>query len=134
MTPGSWRSTLTWTTTRGSSTPSTSSGMRLPGATLTRTTSTRFWSSSKTSTPATGLPEGCATFARVMKQSVYIAWAKSHAAARYNLANSGLLGCEAEDLPLAPEDVVLNGPNADGYAPLAEAIAAQYGVAPGGVV
>ena len=69
-----------------------------------------------------------------MKQSVYIAWAKSHAAARYNLANSGLLGCEAEDLPLAPEDVVLNGPNADGYAPLAEAIAAQYGVAPGGVV
>lgn len=62
------------------------------------------------------------------KGSVYMRWAKDHAAARYNLANSGLLGCSTEDLVLEPGDVQLNGANRDGYAPLLEAIAAQYGV------
>jgi len=63
-----------------------------------------------------------------MKQSVYMAWAKRHAAARYNLANSGILGCAAADLPLRPEEIPLNGPNVEGYPPLKEAIAAKYGV------
>jgi len=31
-------------------------------------------------------------------------WAKEHAAARYNLANSGMLGCTTEDLILEPGD------------------------------
>jgi aspartate/methionine/tyrosine aminotransferase len=63
-----------------------------------------------------------------MKTSVYMRWAKEHAAARYNLANSGLLGCESGDLAFAPEDVVINGPNRDGYPPVLEAIGARYGV------
>jgi aspartate/methionine/tyrosine aminotransferase len=62
------------------------------------------------------------------KQSVYMRWAKEHAAARYNLANSGLLGCATADLELLPDDLVVNGANADGYPPLKAAIAARYGV------
>jgi aspartate/methionine/tyrosine aminotransferase len=63
-----------------------------------------------------------------MKHSVYMTWAKSTAAARYNLANSGILGCERDELALTPEDVALNGLNHEGFAPLKEAIAAHYGV------
>lgn len=72
-----------------------------------------------------------------MKGSVYMRWAKEHAAARYNLANSGILGCSTEDLEIGPGDVpdiLVNGPNGDGYPPVLEAIAALYGVAPEQVV
>ncbi len=69
-----------------------------------------------------------------MKGSVYMRWAKEHAAARFNLANSGILGCTAEDLEIGPADILLNGPNRDGYPPLLEAIGALYGVDPGQVV
>jgi len=63
-------------------------------------------------------------------------WAKEHAAARYNLANSGLLPCTLDEL--APEGLEalrlpLNGHNPDGHPPLLEAIAARYGVPPGQV-
>lgn len=68
------------------------------------------------------------------KGSVYMRWAKEHAAARYNLANSGLLGCSAADLVLEPGDVQVNAANRDGYPPLLEAIAAKYGVSPEQVV
>jgi hypothetical protein len=70
----------------------------------------------------------------ISKNSVYMTWAKYHAGARYNLANSGILGCELSELPLTLGDLALNGPNHEGYAPLKEAIAAQYGVAPAQVV
>jgi aspartate/methionine/tyrosine aminotransferase len=66
--------------------------------------------------------------------SAYMHWAKRHAAARYNLANSGLLGCETGDLELAPADLQLNGPNHDGFAPLLAAIAERYGASPEQVV
>ncbi|MEP7274212.1 MAG: pyridoxal phosphate-dependent aminotransferase, partial [Acidobacteriota bacterium] len=56
------------------------------------------------------------------------------AGARYNLANSGILGCELSDLPLTAEDIALNGPNHEGYLPLKEAIAARYGTQPESVV
>lgn len=69
-----------------------------------------------------------------MKNSVYMTWAKDHAAARFNLANSGILGCDLNDLPLTLHDLQINGPNHEGYAPLKAAIAAQYGVAPEQVV
>jgi aspartate/methionine/tyrosine aminotransferase len=62
------------------------------------------------------------------KRSIYMTWAKYHAGARYNLANSGIIGCEAEDLPLTMADVMLNGPNHEGYGPLKEAIGGRYGV------
>ena len=61
-----------------------------------------------------------------MKESTYMTWAKHHAGARYNLANSGILGCSLEDMPLKLTDVPLNGPNHEGYLPLHEAIAANY--------
>ncbi len=69
-----------------------------------------------------------------MRNSVYMTWAKYHAAARYNLANSGILGCGLSDLPLTVEDLQINGPNHEGYAPLKAVIAVQYGVAPAQVV
>jgi len=69
-----------------------------------------------------------------MKNSIYMTWAKYHASARYNLANSGILGCDLNDLTITPEDVAINGPNHEGYAPLKAAIAAKYGVAPENVV
>lgn len=69
-----------------------------------------------------------------MKTSVYMRWAKDHAAARFNLANSGMLGCSMADLEIQREDLLLNGPNRDGYGPLLEAISEQYGVAPEQVV
>src|SRR6478609_8292119 len=70
----------------------------------------------------------------MIKGSVYMRWAKEHAAARYNLANSGLLGCSTADLVLEPGDIQVNTANRDGYLPLLEAIAAQYGVSPEQVV
>lgn len=61
-------------------------------------------------------------------------WAKHHAGARYNLANSGILGCSLNDLTVTLDDVAVNGPNHEGYAPLKETIAAKYGVQPENVV
>ncbi|MFN0119562.1 MAG: aminotransferase class I/II-fold pyridoxal phosphate-dependent enzyme [Blastocatellia bacterium] len=69
-----------------------------------------------------------------MKQSVYMTWAKRHAAARYNLANSGLLAVTMEDLPVRLDDLELTGANSDGYRPLMVAIAAHYQVAADNVV
>ena len=69
-----------------------------------------------------------------MKGSVYMRWAKEHAAARYNLANSGILGCETADLEIGPGDILVNGPNRDGYPPVLEEIGRLYGVAPEQVV
>jgi len=69
-----------------------------------------------------------------VKASVYMRWAKEHAAARYNLANSGMLGCTTEDLILEPGDLLINSPGKDGSLPLLAAIAAQYGVTPAQVV
>lgn len=63
-----------------------------------------------------------------MKQSVYMTWAKYHAGGQYNLANSGILGCSLSDLTITLDDVQINGPNHEGYAPLKEAIATRYAV------
>ena len=57
-------------------------------------------------------------------------WAKTRPAARYDLAISNLLAASIEDLPGAAEALALSGRNDNGYAPLLEAIAARYGVAP----
>jgi len=69
-----------------------------------------------------------------MKNSVYMTWAKHHASARYNLANSGILGCDLNDLTITFDDVAINGLNHEGYAPLKEVIAARYDVKPENVV
>ena len=62
----------------------------------------------------------------MIKHSVYMRWAKEHAAARYNLANSGMVPASTQDLELEPGDVLLNGDNRDGYPQLLEAIAKLY--------
>lgn len=69
-----------------------------------------------------------------MKNSVYMTWAKYQASSKYNLANSGILGCDLSDLTITLEDVAVNGPNHEGYAPLKEAIAAKYGVSSDNVI
>ena len=69
-----------------------------------------------------------------MKHCAYMAWAKAHAPARFNLASSGLLACSSEEFPLAGEEIPVNGVHPDGWPPLKEAIAAAYGVAAGQVV
>jgi aspartate/methionine/tyrosine aminotransferase len=69
-----------------------------------------------------------------MKNSVYMTWAKYQASARYNLANSGILGCDLNDLTITLEDVAVNGPNHEGYDPLKKAIAAKYGVSSDNVI
>jgi aspartate/methionine/tyrosine aminotransferase len=69
-----------------------------------------------------------------MRHSVYITWAKRHAGAKYNLANSGVLSCELNELSITRDDIQINGPNHEGYVPLNEAIAARYEVNPDGVV
>jgi aspartate/methionine/tyrosine aminotransferase len=60
-------------------------------------------------------------------QSGYMQFAKLRTAARYNLASSGVLDCRIEDLDLQPGAVALHGPNAYGYAPLVDRIAARFG-------
>jgi aspartate/methionine/tyrosine aminotransferase len=69
-----------------------------------------------------------------MKHSVFMTWAKRQAAARYNLANSGMLPCAPADLPFPPEGIELNGKDPEGYPPLRVAIAHQHAVAPEQVV
>lgn len=68
------------------------------------------------------------------RNSVYMTWAKRQAGARYNLANSGIIGCDLADLSVDADDLMINGPNHEGYQPLKEAIGAKYGVDPTWVV
>ena len=60
----------------------------------------------------------------------YMEWAKTRAAAEFDLAGSNILACTLAGLPGAREAVDLAGANDNGYPPLMEAIAARYGVDP----
>jgi aspartate/methionine/tyrosine aminotransferase len=64
----------------------------------------------------------------------YIEWAKTRAAARFNLAVSGVVPYPMSGLPVSIEDIELNGPSLYGYEPLQRAIAAKCGVSPDSVV
>ena len=64
----------------------------------------------------------------------YIEWAKLASAARLNLATSGLPHLSADDIGGWPDSPVLTGPNAYGYPPLLERIAAHHRVRPAQVV
>jgi aspartate/methionine/tyrosine aminotransferase len=70
---------------------------------------------------------------RVM-ESPYIEWAKLASAARWNLTASGLPHLSADDIGGWPETPLLSGPNAYGYPPLLERIAAHHRVRPMQVV
>jgi aspartate/methionine/tyrosine aminotransferase len=59
-----------------------------------------------------------------------MAWAKTHHRPKWDLSGSNLLPCTIDELPGAAEVLELTGPNDNGYEPLVEAIAAQYGASP----
>ena len=62
--------------------------------------------------------------------SPYLEWAKLHSTATWNLATSGVPHASLADLGVGAEQLPLSGPNAYGYAPLLERIAAHHGVEP----
>lgn len=66
--------------------------------------------------------------------SPYMHFAKLHADARFNLAASGVPGCELSDLAPELAGLRLHGPNAYGYPLVREAIAERFGVKVGEVV
>jgi aspartate/methionine/tyrosine aminotransferase len=57
-------------------------------------------------------------------------WAKTRAAAAFDLAGSNILACAIDDLPGARAALDLAGANDNGYRPLMEAIGARYGIDP----
>ena len=68
------------------------------------------------------------------RRSDYMRWAKTHQAARYNLATSGVAGFPLRELPWDPAQLEINGANSYGFRPLQSAIAARHGVDPDCVV
>jgi aspartate/methionine/tyrosine aminotransferase len=58
----------------------------------------------------------------------YIAWAKLHSSARFNLAMSGLVSYPMAELPVRIEDLEICGRHGYGYPPLIERLAAKAGV------
>lgn len=61
-------------------------------------------------------------------------WAKTRPVTEFDLAASNMLACSIDDVPGIREAVQLTAINDEGYAPLADAIAALYGVTPDRVV
>ena len=60
----------------------------------------------------------------------YMAWAKSRPVPRFDLAGSNVLACSIDDLEGARDVLDFAGRNDEGYAPLLNAIAREYGVRP----
>lgn len=60
--------------------------------------------------------------------SRYLAWAKLHSSARFNLASSGILDYPLSELPVHIEDLEIAGTGPYGYPPLMERLAAKAGV------
>ncbi len=58
----------------------------------------------------------------------YLAWAKLHSSARFNLAVSGVLDYPLAELPVRIEDLEIGGTGPYGYKPLMERLAAKAGV------
>jgi aspartate/methionine/tyrosine aminotransferase len=61
--------------------------------------------------------------------SRYLAWAKLHSNAHFNLAASGVLDYPLAELPVHIEDFEIGGTGPYGYQPLMERLAAKAGVA-----
>jgi aspartate/methionine/tyrosine aminotransferase len=60
--------------------------------------------------------------------SRYLAWAKLHSNARFNLASSGVLDYPLSELPVRIEDIEFGGTGPYGYPPLMQRLAAKAGV------
>lgn len=76
------------------------------------------------------MPQPPAPSPQIRYHAPYMEWAKTRAAARFDLAGSNILACTLDDLPGAREALDVVGANDNGYQPLIEAIAARYGVSP----
>ncbi len=74
------------------------------------------------------------TYYRAEARTAYIEWAKLRAAARFNLAASGVHGLPLSELPIKLSDLELSAPGSYGYLPLQERLARRYGVATENVV
>ena len=78
------------------------------------------------------LPHASAGLARAKMMSPYMEWAKTHAAARYTLASSGVASFPLADLialsGLRLQDLELTSPTGYGYQPLQQALAKKAGV------
>ena len=70
----------------------------------------------------------------MIKESPYLAWARSRQGIRYNLSRSGVRPCPLELLAPGPDEAKLADANRDGWPPLLERIARRYGVTPGQIV
>jgi aspartate/methionine/tyrosine aminotransferase len=64
------------------------------------------------------------------KESIYMHWAKTARAAKYNLATSGVLPFPLKDLGITVDDMEINGSTIYGYEPLQTLLAAKIGVSP----
>jgi aspartate/methionine/tyrosine aminotransferase len=71
---------------------------------------------------------------RTMARSEYLYWAKTAAAARFNLATSGIAGIPETELPFRADVGELSPAGSYGYAPLLARLAARYGMPPDCVV
>ena len=74
------------------------------------------------------------SYRRTEARTAYIEWAKLCAAAKCNLAASGIKGLPLSELPVRLEELELSAPGSYGYAPLQERLARRYGVATENVV
>src|SRR5260221_926529 len=68
------------------------------------------------------------TYRRTEGRTAYIEWAKLSAAARFNLAASGVKGLPLSELPVRLDDLELSAMGSYGYPPLLERLAKHYGV------
>ena len=66
--------------------------------------------------------------------SPYIEFAKLRSSSRFNLATSGIMSYPLSELPVTIDRLEINGPDAYGYQPLVERLAAKNKVAPECVV
>jgi len=67
-------------------------------------------------------------YRRTEARTAYIEWAKLSAAARFNLAASGVQGVPLSELAVKLSDLELSAPGGYGYPPLLERLAKRYGV------
>lgn len=68
------------------------------------------------------------------KGSAYIRWAKSRERFTYAIGRSSIRPCPADLFSPRAEDLVVNGPNAQGWLPLREALGDRFGVTAAHVV
>ena len=68
------------------------------------------------------------SYRRTETRTAYIEWAKLCAAARFNLAASGVQGVPLSELPVKLSDLELSAPGSYGYPPLLERLAKRSGV------